>query len=98
MSLDRFIELFSQSYLFYYLGLDENCFYKINENWLIVFREKYDFTHIEKYQIQNWLGNRFEYKIEENRITFKNICLNYQKTIKRDLSNATDVVTNRHLS
>ena len=79
MSIDKFIEAFG--FLTNYLGLDENSFYEINGTYLIIYRENDDFTDIEKCKIEKWVESRVnsigkffdEYKIEENRITFKNL-------------------------
>ena len=70
----KFIESFG---LLNYLGLDESSFYYINGTYLIIYRENDDFTDVERYKIEEWIESRDkffdEYKIEENRITFKNI-------------------------
>lgn len=75
MSIDKFIEAFG--FLANYLGLDENSFYEINGTYLIVYRENDDFSEIEKHRIKIWADNHRtnfeEYKIEENRIIFKNL-------------------------
>jgi len=73
--LEKFIEAFSC--LTNYLGLDENSFYYINGTYLIIYRDLLDFTNVEKSRIEQWIESRDkffdEYKIEENRITFKNL-------------------------
>jgi hypothetical protein len=75
MSINKFIQDFGL--LTNYLGLDESSFYYINGTYLIIYRENDDFTDVEKYKIEEWIESRDkffdEYKIEENRITFKNL-------------------------
>jgi hypothetical protein len=79
MSINKFVEAFG--FLTHYLGLDESSFYYINGTYLIIYRENDDFTDVEKCRIEEWIekwierkGKFFdEYKIEENRITIKNL-------------------------
>ena len=75
MSIDKFIQAFDC--LANYLGLDDSSLYYINGTYLIIYRESNDFTDIEKNRIHEWIESRDkffdEYKIEENRITFKNL-------------------------
>jgi hypothetical protein len=73
--LEKFIEAFNS--LSTYLALDENSFYYINGTYTIIYRDSFDFTNVEKSKIEQWIESRDkffeEYKIEENRITFKNL-------------------------
>lgn len=77
ITMKNFNKLIEAFYIKDNLKIDENSFYLINDIYLIVFRENDDFTNTEKLQIEHWAKNHknlFEnYKIEENRITFKMI-------------------------
>ena len=75
----KFLDYFIESYISHYLQINEDTSdFMINGIYIIIHRNA-DFSDVENYALNIWYERSKydceELKIEENRITFKKLCL-----------------------